>query len=190
VVRWALPGIVQSTLHQPFSWMNESLKAVSGDPQALLAAAPQYLAIASAVTDLADEQRRDRDSLAPVWSGDAFEGLQSLNAYWAGRPQEAVRYAKSGAEYATNVTGSVAAWLPALEARAWALMNMDGEAREAIGRTVDLRSSHNPDDLDAIGGLLAFTEAKQSYYTAGTYVYFEDEDDQERAQSEALRLSG
>jgi uncharacterized protein YukE len=67
-----LPGIVQSTLHQPFTWMNESLKAVSGDPQALLAAAPQYLAIASAVTELADEQRRDRDKLATSWSGDAF----------------------------------------------------------------------------------------------------------------------
>lgn len=72
-----LPGIVQSTLHQPFTWMNESLKAVSGDPQALLAAAPQYLAIASSVTELADEQRRDRDSLAPVWQGDAYDAFSA-----------------------------------------------------------------------------------------------------------------
>ncbi len=112
-------------------------------------------------------------------------GLQSLIAYWAGRPQEAVRYAANGAELAVNVTGSVAAWLPALEARAWALMNMGDEARDAIGRATDRRSTYQPDDLDAIGGLLAFPAAKQSYYAAGTYVCLDDED-QTRAQTEAL----
>jgi hypothetical protein len=111
-------------------------------------------------------------------------GLQSLIAYWAGRPREAVRYAQSGAEYAANVTGSVAAWLPALEARAWALMDMTVEAGDALGRATDRRAAHHPDDLDAIGGLLAFPQAKQSYYAAGTYVYLDDE--HERAQQEAL----
>lgn len=111
-------------------------------------------------------------------------GLQSLTAYWAGRPQEAVRYAQSGTEYAANVTGSVSAWLPALEARAWALMNMPGEASNALGRAADQRVAHQPDDLDAIGGLLAFPQAKQSYYAAGTYVYLDGE--QARAQAEAL----
>jgi hypothetical protein len=112
-------------------------------------------------------------------------GLQSLIAYWAGRPQEAVRYAVNGAELAVDINGSVAAWLPALEARAWAFMNMGDEARNAIGRAVDRRSIYEPDDLDAIGGLLAFPAAKQSYYAAGTYVCLDDED-QVRAQSEAL----
>jgi hypothetical protein len=112
-------------------------------------------------------------------------GLQSLIAYWAGRPQEAVRYAANGAELAVNVTGSVAAWLPALEARAWALMNMGDEARNAVGRANDRRATYRPDDLDAIGGLLAFPSAKQSYYAAGTYVCLDDED-QTRAQTEAL----
>jgi hypothetical protein len=111
-------------------------------------------------------------------------GLQSLIAYWAGRPQEAIRYAQSGAEYAANVTGSVAAWLPALEARAWALMDVADEASDALGRATDRRAGHRPDDLDAIGGLLAFPQAKQSYYAAGTYVSLDDQ--QDRAQSEAL----
>jgi tetratricopeptide (TPR) repeat protein len=111
-------------------------------------------------------------------------GLQSLIAYWAGRPQEAVRYAQSGTEYAANVTGSVSAWLPALEARAWALMNMTGEAGDALGRATDRRAAHRPDDLDAIGGLLTFPQARQSYYAAGTYVYLDG--GQARAQSEAL----
>ncbi|SNY67503.1 WXG100 family type VII secretion target [Paractinoplanes atraurantiacus] len=72
-----MPGIVQSTLHQPFTWMNESLKAVSGDPQALIAAAPHYLRIAAAVSELADEQRRDRDTMAPSWRGDAYGAMSA-----------------------------------------------------------------------------------------------------------------
>lgn len=111
-------------------------------------------------------------------------GLQSLIAYWAGRPQEAARYASSGAEYAADLTGSVAAWLPALEARAWAQMGMPDEVHNALGRAVERRDAHQPDDLDAIGGLLAFSPAKQRYYAAGTYVCLDGE--QERAQTEAL----
>lgn len=64
-------------------------------------------------------------------------------------------------------------------------MNMGDEARDAIGRATDRRSTYQPDDLDAIGGLLAFPAAKQSYYAAGTYVCLDDED-QTRAQTEAL----
>jgi hypothetical protein len=113
-------------------------------------------------------------------------GLQSLIAYWAGRPQEAVRYAQTGAEHAASVTGSVATWLPALEARAWAQMGMDPEARSATRRAIELRSNQESDDLDAIGGLLSFPQAKQSYYAAGTYVCLADARDHARAQAEAL----
>ncbi|MFI5914818.1 hypothetical protein [Dactylosporangium sp. NPDC051541] len=111
-------------------------------------------------------------------------GLQSLIAYWAGRPQEAARYARSGSEYAADLTGSVAAWLPALEARAWAQMGMVEEANAALGHAFDRREGHRPDELDAIGGLFAFSPAKQRYYAAGTFVCLDDE--QERAQAEAL----
>jgi len=111
-------------------------------------------------------------------------GLQSLIAYWAGRPQEAVRYARSGGEIAAELPGTVSAWLPALEARAWALMSMPQETTDALGRAADRRAYHQPDDLDAIGGLLTFPQAKQDYYAAGAYVYLDGE--QQRAQSEAL----
>jgi hypothetical protein len=111
-------------------------------------------------------------------------GLQSLIAYWAGRPQEAVRYARGGAEIAADLTGSVSAWLPALEARAWSLMSTPDEATRALGRASDRRANHQPDDLDTMGGLLTFPHAKQSYYAAGAYVYLDGE--QQRAQAEAL----
>jgi hypothetical protein len=101
-------------------------------------------------------------------------GLQSLIAYWAGRPQEAVRYAQSGAEVATDLRGSVATWLPALEARAWALLANPQEATTAVQRAQDRRDHHQADDLDEIGGLLVFPQAKQHYYAAGAYVFLAD----------------
>jgi WXG100 family type VII secretion target len=67
-----LPELVQTILHEPFTWMNESLKQVSGDPEALLAAAPRYVQLATTVTSIADAQMRERDVLAGVWSGEAF----------------------------------------------------------------------------------------------------------------------
>lgn len=111
-------------------------------------------------------------------------GLQSLIAYWAGRPEQAVRYARTGAEGSVNLRGSVAAWLPALEARAWAALSNDQEAATALSVAMDKRAEHAPDDLDAIGGILGFPAAKQSYYAAGTYVRMTGE--QRHAESEAL----
>lgn len=110
-------------------------------------------------------------------------GLQSLIAYWAGRPQESVRYAQAGTDLATNLNGSVAAWLPSLEARAWALLAAPDEAAAAIGRAADRRAEHQPDDLDHIGGVLSFPPARQHYYAAGAYVFLEGE--QTSAQREA-----
>lgn len=104
-----------------------------------------------------------------AWS----RGLQSLVTYWAGRPTEAARYARLGAAELGDGTGSVAAWLPALEARAWALAGGADEAASAIGRAEDARSVHVVDDLDEIGGLFEFPLAKQHYYSAGTFVHLE-----------------
>jgi hypothetical protein len=115
--------------------------------------------------------------------------LQSLIAYWAGRPQQAVRYAQSGAEAATNLKGSVAAWLPALESRAWAVMSSGHEATIALDRAADSRSALEPDDLDTIGGILGFPAAKQSYYAAGAYVCLDGHQGKaEKAALTALEL--
>jgi uncharacterized protein YukE len=67
-----LPEMVQSILHEPFTWMNESLKSVSGDPQALMAAIPHYMRLADTVNRLADDQLPERDQLSTVWTGDAY----------------------------------------------------------------------------------------------------------------------
>ncbi|MBT8226019.1 MAG: hypothetical protein HKP61_16670 [Dactylosporangium sp.] len=111
-------------------------------------------------------------------------GLQSLISYWAGRPQEAIRHAQHGATIAAGRSGSVSSWLPALEARSWALVSAHHEAAEALGRADDQRAAGEPDDLDTIGGLFAFPPAKQRYYAAGTYVHLSGEHGY--AQAEAL----
>jgi hypothetical protein len=97
-------------------------------------------------------------------------GLQSLIAFWAGRPQEAVRYALAGGEIAADLHGSVAMWLPALEARAYAMMSATTDATRALHIAGERRGGHTADDLDELGGLFTFPLAKQSYYAAGTYV--------------------
>lgn len=99
--------------------------------------------------------------------------LQSLIAYWAGRPQEAARYAQSGSEIAAPLTGSVKTWLASSEARAWAQLGATDEARTALARAVGHRERLQADDLDEIGGLFTFPQAKQHYYAASTKVYLE-----------------
>jgi tetratricopeptide (TPR) repeat protein len=116
-------------------------------------------------------------------------GLQSLIAYWDGRTQEAIRYAEAGSLIATSLRGSVTAWLPALEARAWAQLGNEAEARAAIERARERRETILPDDLDNIGGLLAFPLAKQHYYTAGALVFLDGSGaDAEREAQTALDM--
>jgi uncharacterized protein YukE len=76
-----LPGIVQSTLHGPYTWMDNGLRSVSGNPQALLAAAPHYLQYAQAVNQLAAQQLQDRAALSPHWSGDAYQAFSETVDY-------------------------------------------------------------------------------------------------------------
>lgn len=120
-----------------------------------------------------------------VWS----RGLQSLIAYWAGRPQEAARYAQAGSFILEGARGTVSAWLPALEARALAQVGDAAGARDAVHRAMAKREAVVNDELDGIGGLLTFPLAKQHYYAAGALVMLEDGDEEGAAEAEtALRL--
>lgn len=72
---YSLPSLVQEVLHEPFSWMNDALKAVAGNPEELLAAIPQYQQYAAQVRALGDGQRFDRGHLNSSWSGDAHDAF-------------------------------------------------------------------------------------------------------------------
>lgn len=102
-------------------------------------------------------------------------GMQSLINYWAGRPQEAARYAALGASIEENVRGSTAIWLACLEARAYAILGDAPKARAAATRADAARDALRPDDLDAYGGLLTFPRVRQLYYVAETVVHLGDD---------------
>jgi uncharacterized protein YukE len=72
---YSLPGFVQSALHEPFTWMNDGLKAVSGQPQELLAAAGHYIDIGEAVQRIGQQQLTCRQALAGHWTGEAYDAF-------------------------------------------------------------------------------------------------------------------
>ncbi|MGH3468091.1 MAG: hypothetical protein ACRDQF_10210 [Thermocrispum sp.] len=93
-------------------------------------------------------------------------GLQSLIAYWSGRFDDSVRYARLGADPATRTNGTAVAWLACAEARALGALNRMEEAQVAINRATDSRDSMQPDELDQMGGICTFGHARQLYYSA------------------------
>ncbi|MFJ4914650.1 hypothetical protein [Streptomyces sp. NPDC088726] len=92
------------------------------------------------------------------------DGLKSLISYWAGRPEDALFYARQGATRTSSLRGTVSVWLPGLEARAAALLGDEQTVRAANQRSEVLREQVVGDDLDALGGLLTYPELKQLYY--------------------------
>ncbi|MEU2592989.1 hypothetical protein ABZ649_04585 [Streptomyces albidoflavus] len=117
----------------------------------------------------------------------AVDGLKSLITYWAGRPEDAVFFARKGAAEHPNLRGTVSAWLPALEARAAALLGDGDSALTANARAIDARTRVVADDLDNLGGILTFPEAKHDYYTAESRVLLglHDQETAERADAAA-----
>lgn len=110
-------------------------------------------------------------------------GQQSVVAYWAGWPYEALRYAQLGTEAAERATGTSAVYLPAMAARVYAVIGDRDESRAAVERAQDAREHVIPDELDELGGSLTFTRPRQLYYTADATAWLPGEE--ERAEREA-----
>ncbi|MCD0449337.1 hypothetical protein LO762_09065 [Actinocorallia sp. API 0066] len=111
--------------------------------------------------------------------------LQSMIGYWAGWPNEAIRYAGLGIEAAARAGGTASVWLPAQEARAWAVLGDAERAEEAIVRAVRARDAVRGDELDELGGIMAFPLPRQLYYVADTQVWLPNADDQVAGSAEA-----
>jgi len=118
-----------------------------------------YTAMTHARTGLLCARNAESAPLA-AWIG----GIQSLVAFWAGRPHEALAYAQAAA--AEGGTGTVAVWLASSEGRAWAMLGNEADSLRAIERADDLREHVQADELDALGGMCLFTTARQLYYAA------------------------
>ena len=115
-------------------------------------------------------------------------GLRSMIAYWAGRGNEAVRYAQQGAAAAEATRGTASVWLPAQEARSWAIVGDSTRTQEAIERAMAARDSVDGDELDDFGGIMSFPAPRQEYYAADAKVWLAgEEQDAERAAVAAIR---
>ncbi len=119
-----------------------------------------YTAMTHARTALLCARNAENSALA-AW----IRGLQSLIAYWSGRPREALDYAQSAASESTDA-GSVRVWLAGLEARAWAALGKEQESLRAIERAEEIREHLRRDALDELGGMCYFSVPRQLYYAA------------------------
>jgi len=90
--------------------------------------------------------------------------LQSLIAYWAGRPTEALRYAENAEFIASDSAGTANVWALLSQARAAAVVGNASTALAAINRAETARDNVVLDDLDEIGGLFTFGRNRQLYY--------------------------
>ncbi|MBV9142493.1 MAG: hypothetical protein JO115_16550 [Pseudonocardiales bacterium] len=115
-------------------------------------------------------EQADHDGLR-AW----ISGLQSLICYWARRPHDSIRYAQRGDAYAQRASSTAMVWLPASEARAWALLGNEEQAREAIDRAERARDQVHPDELDEMGGIATFARPRQLYFAADALVWLPDE---------------
>jgi hypothetical protein len=109
-----------------------------------------------------------------------IHGLQSLITYWADRPREALQYAQAG-QAIDGIAGTVNIWLASLEARAWSALGNGQASLQAIERAVDLRERVVRDDLDDLGGMCYFSQARQLYYAADAGASFAEGADEDVA---------
>lgn len=88
-------------------------------------------------------------------------GLQSGITYWSNRFEDSVRYAQPGAEAAARSRGTAGVRLASSEARSLAALNRLEDTHAALTRATEARERVQPDELDSLGGLFAFSRHRQ-----------------------------
>ena len=111
-------------------------------------------------------------------------GLQSMFAYWGGRYSEALRYAEAGTEFASQTRGTTSVWLPVSAARAHAALGNAEGALDAIRRAEQAWENVEPDSLDELGGIAAFSRPRTLYYAADALAWLPDEAGEAQRYSE------
>ena len=122
-----------------------------------------YAALTQARAGFLCADRADHNGLRAV-----IRAWQTIFAYWADQPHDAVRYAQSGVQFASAAGNSALVWLPAVEARAWARLGNAARARELVEHAERMRDQVRPDELDDLGGVCIFDGSRQLYTAADT----------------------
>jgi hypothetical protein len=120
-----------------------------------------YAALNQARTGFLCADRADHDGLRAM-----MRAWQAVVTFWAGRPDDTVRYAQSGMQFARAARNTTLVWLPTLEARAWARLGNAAKACELVGHAERMRDQVRPDELDDLGGLCTCDRSRQLYVTA------------------------
>lgn len=113
-----------------------------------------------------------------------LNGLMALIAYWNGRPQESLRYVDRG--LAMNAVTSSTLWLESSGARAWARLGNEEQATESIHRADEIAEAMEPTDLDGLGGILTFSDARAAYYAADALSWLPNHPESIGAAQEAV----
>jgi hypothetical protein len=132
--------------------------------------ADPHAALAQSRTAWLCAEQADHDGLR-AW----ISGLQSLICYWARRPHDSIRYAQRGAAYAQRAGNTAMVWLPASEARAWAVLGNGERTRDGIKRAEQAWQQAHPDELDEMGGIATFSRPRQLYFAADALAWLPDE---------------
>lgn len=93
-----------------------------------------------------------------------LHGEHALTCYWNGQYSKARDHARRGQNI--HPVGTVAVFLPAMEARASGGLHDAQASRAAYRRAVDAREHLQLGSLDEFGGLMGFNEPKQHFYVA------------------------
>jgi hypothetical protein len=104
-----------------------------------------------------------------------LRGMQALIAYWAGRHRDAIRYAQQGSEYASAAGSTASVWLAVSEARSWAALGNRSQAVRAIQRSEEVAEYSRRDELDELGGICTFGNARRLYYAADAFAWLPPE---------------
>ncbi len=109
-------------------------------------------------------------------------GTQSLIARFMGSFSDAHEYIQLGVKYATEGTSLVR--LKCGEAQCLAHFEDSTGTHQALNQAKDARDKVN--SSDAIGGLFAFSEAKQSYYAGSSLIWLTGHKDARIAEAESI----
>lgn len=106
-----------------------------------------------------------------VW----IRGLQALIAYWSGRYGDSLKYAQHGTSLAGAEGGTNQTWLIASEARAWGALGNVEAATRLVTRAEESYPDAVQNELDTIGGICSFSDARRTYYAADALVWLPSE---------------
>jgi hypothetical protein len=113
---------------------------------------------------------------------------QCTIARWAGWHHEALRFTRLAAADADAVRGTAAVGRALREARARAAVGDADRAHAALTLAAEARDRVEPDELDELGGQVAFSTSDGLWITADTLSMLPDHAAAERAAAEALAV--